>query len=467
LKTTSQLILENLIKNDEFHGKTIPFLKQEYFEDIAEQVLFKHISEYSQKYRRVPTFEALFIDISNDKKVNEDASKRLDELFTELKPDTEQNDIQWLLTTTEEFCQDRAIYNALQKAIDIADGGDKKLSKGAIPDLFKEALSVSFQTSLGHDIFENAESRHEYYHKPKIRVPFNLTKFNEITKGGFAKKTLNLFLAGTHVGKTAIMIHQAASNLADGKTIVYFTLEMAEEEIAKRVDANLMGLDIDDVLLLPKDRYLQNINGIKAKHTGRLIVKEFPTGQASINHFRHFLSELYLKKNIVPDVVYVDYLNLCSSARLSGGHHNSYSLMKAVSEELRGLAMELNLCIVSASQFNRGGAENSDPEMGDISESFGVAFTADFIAALVVTDELKEQDKMMVKQLKNRYDDMNRQPRFVLGYKRSKAKFYDAESDGDKGFTKREDSGIKVTESPKLHEMLKKKREGSFSSLKV
>lgn len=252
----------------------------------------------------------------------------------------------------------------------------------------------------------------------------------------------------THVGKTAIMIHQAASNLMDGKTVVYFTLEMSEEEISKRIDANMMGLDIDDVLTLSKEQYLKKVNILKSKYTGKLIVKEFPVGQANINHFRHFLNELKLKKNIVPDIVYVDYLNLCNSARMNGNSNaNSYTLMKAVSEELRGLAMELNLCIVSASQFNRAGASNSDPEMGDISESFGVAFTADFIAALIATDELKEQDKMLVKQLKNRYDDMNKIPSFFLTYKRAKMKFYDFDG-GD--FTGGEKSGIKVSSTEKI-----------------
>jgi hypothetical protein len=415
----------------------------DYFENAGEQVMFDHIYAYSQKYAKVPTLEALFIEIGNNKKVTEGQAAEVDGLLKILKEPSEPVDLTWLVEKTEEFCRDRAINNAVMEAISIIDGENKKLGKGAIPDLLKQALAVGFDTSLGHDIFENAPDRWEYYHRVQERIPFNLDYFNKITKNGFAKKTLNLFLAGTHVGKTAIMIHQAASNLADGKTIVYFTLEMAEEEISKRIDANLMGLDITDIETISKDQYLKKIGQLKAKHTGRLIVKEYPVGQANINHFRHFLNELKLKKNIVPDVVYVDYLNLCNSFRLVGNNSaNSYTMMKAVSEELRGLAMEMNLCIVSASQFNRAGANNTDPEMGDISESFGVAFTADFIAALIVTDEFKEQDKMMVKQLKNRYDDMNKIPSFFIGYKRSKQKFYDAD------LTQSDESPIVTKETP-------------------
>lgn len=426
MKTTSQIIIEGLIESSDFHKKVIPFFKSEYFEDPAEQVFFNHIVQYSQKYSRVPTVEALFIEISNDKKITENQAKGIDELITVLKSEKGNYDIQWLVDTAEQFCKNRALDIALTKSMEIIDGENKTLDKGAIPEILKEALSIEFDSSLGHDVFDDAEERWEYYHQKLERLPFNLHHFNEITCGGFAKKTLNLFLAGPHTGKSAMMVHQAAHNLADGKNVVYFTLEMSDKEITKRIDANLMGLPISDVTTISKDMFLKKVNILKSKHTGKLIVKEYPTGSANINHFRHFLNELKLKKGIVPDVVYVDYLNLCSSSRYTGGNHNSYTLMKAVSEELRGLAMELNICIVSATQLNRSGHTSTDPEVTDVSESFGIIFTADFIAALIVTDELKEQGKLLVKQMKNRYDDMNKIPSFFIDFNRTKMKFYDS-----------------------------------------
>ena len=428
--TTSQLILKNLIKNDPYHKRVIPFLKDEYFSLPSEKILFNHIRNYSEKFHNKPTFEAVFIEIANDKTINESNAEAIDELFGELKSsDVENSDVDWLVETTESFCKDKALTNAIMESISIIEGENKKLDKGYIPELLKEALSIEFDSSLGHDHINDAEERWEYYHKVMNKIPFNLDYMNKITKGGFAKKTLNLFIAVTHGGKSAFMIHQAAYNLMEGKNVVYFTLEMAEEEISKRVDANLMGLDIDDILVLPKEQYLKKINVLKSKALGKLFVKEFPTGAANVSHFRHFINELKLKQGIVPDIIYVDYLNLCSSLKLRGNSSvNSYTLMKAISEELRGLAVELDLCLVTASQFNRGGSGNSDPDMDDISESFAVNFGSDFIAALVVNDDLKSQNKLLVKQLKNRYMDMNLIPKFLLGFERSKMKFFDVEN---------------------------------------
>lgn len=599
LKTISQLILQNLIENPDYHKKVVPHLKLEYFEDIGEKIVFDHIQKYNQKYSKIPTLEALFIEIGHDSKISSEQAAEVDKLFEILrKPISEKNDDDWLLDKTEEFCRDRAINIAIMDSISIIEGENKKLGKGAIPELLKNALAVGFDTTLGHDIFENADDRWDYYHKVQERLPFNLSDFNKVTKGGFAKKTLNLLLAGcveentkvkvrirkkndweyieipikeieflldeydveidspdgyqpvgafvekgvyvgyeceniktgkkvivnenhlfetengwefaidldrckilmdsgqfedcivrkldstyrivdiqvnhpnhryyangfsshnTHVGKTAMMIHMAAANLTDGKNVVYFSMEMAEEEIAKRIDANLMGIDISDIETISKDVFLKKIYSLKTKHPGKLIVKEFPTGQASINHFRHFVNELKLKRNITPDVIYVDYLNLCNSFRLSSNSSvNTYTVMKAVSEELRGLAMELNVCIVSASQFNRGSASSSDPEMDGISDSFGIVMTADSIFALVATDELKERNQILVKQLKNRYADMNLYPSFLLNFNRAKQKFYDC-SDSV------EDSGYKVVEDNKFSDKFFKSNGPNFGNLK-
>lgn len=427
--TTSQLILQNLIQNENFHKRVIPFLKDEYFELPSEKAFFKTVKDYSEKYYNVPTFEAVFIELSKNKSVSEKTAEDLDGLFKDLKSSVENNDPEWLVSTTEEYCKDKALTNAIMNSISIIEGEDKQRDRGAIPDLLKEALSIEFDASLGHHHFDNADSRWEYYHQKHERLPFNLDYMNKITKGGFAKKTLNLILAGTHAGKSAMMVHQSAYNLMEGKNVVYFTLEMSEEEISKRIDANLMGIAIDDILTLPKDVYLNKVARLKTKALGQLIVKEFPTGAANVGNFRYFLNELRLKKNFFPDIIYVDYLNLCSSLRLKGSTNvNSYTMMKAISEELRGLAVEMNICVVTASQFNRGGAANSDPSMDDISESFAVNFGSDFIIALIATDELKNQNKVLIKQLKNRYADMNGIPKFFLGFDRAKMKFYDVDN---------------------------------------
>lgn len=432
----SQLIIQNLLYDKDYLTRVIPYLKEDYFEDKGERSIFRHISQYVDQYNSPPTTEAVFISLSEDKKITETDANLVDIAFSEIKDTYHKQSMDWLVKETQAFCEEKALENAIYKAIAIIEGQEKKLNKGIIPDLVKDALSISFDTSLGHDYLDDAERRYEYYHRQDIKVPFDLDYLNRITKNGFSKKTLNIFLAGTHVGKTALMTHLAASNLKDGKNVLYISLEISEEEISKRIDANLMDLEIDDVLLLPRDQYMSKINRIKGKFNGKLKVKEYGMSSAHVGHFRQLLNEYKLKQKFFPDIIYIDYLNICASARLKADA-NSYTLMKAVSEELRALASEFDIPIVTASQFNREGASNSDPGMGSISESFAVNFGADFIAAIVTTDELKTRGMVLLKQLKNRYDDMNRIPKFFLGFDRSKMKFYDID-DPEKGITEPE-----------------------------
>lgn len=424
--STSRLILQNLIYDKDYLTKVVPFIKDDYFDDRGEKEIFRHVRKYVEEYNAPPTIEAVFISLQNDHTISEKSSEAIDEVFSEIKVDFIKQNHDWLVKETQQFCEDQAIKNAVFKAISIIEGEEKKLDRGVIPDLMKEALSINFDTSLGHDFLEDAESRFEYYHRKEEKTPFDLEYLNKITKGGFGKKTLNLYLAGTHVGKTALMCHQAAANLRDGKNVLYISLEISEEEISKRIDANCMDLEIDDVLNLPKEQFMNKINRMKGKYTGKLKVKEYPMSTAHVGHFRKLLNDYRLKQKFVPDIIYIDYLNICASAKIKG-EANSYTVMKSVSEELRALASEFNVPIVSASQFNRAGADNSDPGMGSISESFAVNFGADFIAAVVTSEDLKSKGLVLFKQLKNRYDDMNRIPKFFMGFHRAKMKFYDVD----------------------------------------
>lgn len=419
-------ILTKLVHDEDFLRKTIPFLKEEYFNDRNERQLFKLVVEYVKKYNSTPAIPALCIEIENITGINDDDYKALSQYVKELK-DSEV-DKQWLLDQTEKFCQDRAIYNAIMSSIQILDGRDNKQDKGSIPTILSEALSVSFDSHVGHDFLEDYLQRYDFYHKKEERIPFDLEYFNRITKGGLPNKTLNIALAGTGVGKSLFMCHCAASNLSAGYNVLYVTLEMSEEKIAERIDANLLNVQVDELSVLPKDAYEKKIKRVMDKTTGRLVIKEYPTASAGANHFRHLLNELNLKRNFIPDIIYVDYLNICISSRLKyGSNVNSYTYVKSIAEELRGLAVEYNLPIVSATQTTRSGYSNTDVGLEDTSESFGLPATADLMFALISSEELEDLGQIMVKQLKNRYNDPSSYRKFVVGVDRAKMKLYNVE----------------------------------------
>jgi archaellum biogenesis ATPase FlaH len=420
-------VLAGLLHNEDYMRRVIPFLSEEYFGDFTEKTLYKTIASYIDTYNGVPTKGALKLVIEEKTNISDDQYKSIVETIEALSYD-EKTDIDWLVDTTEKFCQDRAIYNAVRESILVLDGHHKELDKGSIPDLLSKALGVSFDQSIGHDFLEDTEERYQFYHTKEDKVPFDLDLFNKITKGGLSRKSLSIALAGTGVGKTLFMTHCAAANLMDGKNVLYITMEMAEEKISERIDANLLNTTVDSLSEMPKDVYEKRIARVKAKTTGKLIVKEFPTASAGSAHFRHLLNELKLKKNFKPDIVYIDYLNICTSARMkAGGNVNSYTLIKAIAEELRGLAVEFNVPVLSATQTTRTGYSSSDLNLEDTSESFGLPATADFMFGLISTEELEGLGQLMVKQLKNRWGDTNTLKRFVIGIDRAKMKLYDAE----------------------------------------
>jgi replicative DNA helicase len=420
-------IFSNLIYNEQYARKVIPFLKEEYFSDQSHKIIFKLIQEYVNKYNSFPSKEALAIDLSNKDGINQEVFNQSKEIISAFAEDKETK-LEWLSDQTEKFCQDKAIYNAIMSSIRILDDGDGKTSKGAIPQILSDALAVSFDTHIGHDFIEDANERYEFYHTKEDRIPFDLEYFNKITQGGLARKTLNVFMASTGVGKSLFMCHMAAANLVKGLNVLYITLEMAEERIAERIDSNLLDIPLDELKIIPKDMYDKKIARLKGKTKGKLIVKEYPTACAGSANFRHLLNELKIKKNFVPDVVYIDYLNICASSRVKmSASINSYTLVKAIAEELRGLAVEFNVPIISATQTNRSGYNNSDIDMTDTSESIGLPATVDFMAALISTEELQQINQIMVKQLKNRYSDPSFNKRFVLGIDKSKMRLYDVE----------------------------------------
>ena len=428
-----KVILTNLIHNDEFGKKVIPFLKSEYFQDYSEQVVFNLINEYVDKYSTFPSAEALVIDLSNKDGLNEDAFKISRDLISELSPD-DNTKLDWLLDQTEKFCQDKALYLAIMKSIKIMDEKNGSLSKGSIPSILTDALAVSFDTHIGHDFLGDAESRYEFYHRKEKRVPFDLHYFNTITNGGLPNKTLNVALAGTGVGKSLFMCHCAAANLTRGLNVLYITLEMSEERIAERIDANLLNVTIDELELMTKNAYDSKLTSLREKTNGKIIIKEYPTAGAGSANFRHLLNELKLKKSFVPDIIYIDYLNICMSSRMKyGANVNSYTLVKAIAEELRGLAVEYDVPIVTATQTTRSGYTNSDLGLEDTSESFGLPATADFMFALISTEELVSLNQIMVKQLKNRYNDPGINRRFVVGVDRPKMRLYDVDDDAQQG----------------------------------
>jgi replicative DNA helicase len=424
-----QTILKHLIFDEEYTRKVLPFLKDEYFKDRNEQLIFNEINEFLAKYNTNPTYESLVIQL-NEKNITEEEYKNTLEVLSEInqnKDDTSKMD--WLIDKTEKFCQDQAIYNGVVESISILDGKNKTHDKGAIPDILSKALSVSFDNSIGHDYIEDYEGRYDFYHRVEEKIPFDLEYFNKITKGGLPKKSISIILAGPGTGKSLFMCHHAASCLLHGKNVLYITLEMAEERIAERIDANLLNVTVDDLETLSKEDYYKKVNKLKSKVVGKLIIKEYPTASASVVHFRNLLNELNLKKNFVPDILFLDYMNICTSSRIKvGSNVNSYTFVKSIAEEIRGLAVEFGLPIMTATQMTRSGAQNSDPNMEDVSESFGTVATADMIFALINTEELEGLSQIMVKQIKNRYSDPTKNKRFVVGIDRAKMKLYDIEA---------------------------------------
>lgn len=423
-----KVILANLALNEEFARKVIPFFKSEYFHDPVDKTVFDLIDAYSKKYNRFPSKDALAVELMSRDNLSEDNFKKCAEFVEGLSPD--DTDFDWLVDQSEKFCQDKAIYNAIMKSIQILDDKTGKLAKGSIPSLLSDALGVNFDTNIGHDFMLDADSRYEFYHRHEEKIPFDLEMLNRITKGGLSRKTLNIVLAGTGVGKSMFMCHSAANNLNMGLNVLYITLEMAEERIAERIDANLLDVPLDELNLLTKESYDAKIQRLKTKSKGRLIIKEYPTACASSNNFRHLLQELKIKKNFTPDIIYIDYLNICASARIKhGANVNSYTYIKAIAEELRGLAVEFDVPIVSATQTTRSGYTSSDLGLEDTSESFGLPATADFMFAIISTEEFESLNQVLVKQLKNRYSDVGSNRRFMLGVDRRKMRFYDVEQE--------------------------------------
>ncbi len=421
-------ILRHLMHDESYARKVIPFLKTEYFIDASERLIYDKINAFVLKYNSLPTYEALHIQIEDHPGLSEDLHKKTHSILDSIKQVPEKTNADWLRDNTEKFCQDRALHNAIMDSIGILDGKDKLHTKDHLPELLKNALSVSFDSHIGHDFLDDYDKRYDFYHRIEEKIPFDLELMNKITNGGLSKKSLNIILAGTGVGKSLAMCHMAAANLMIGKRVLYITLEMAEERIAERIDANLLNVMITELDTLPKDSYDKKVSRIKSKTAGKLIIKEYPTASAHVGHFRHLLNELNLKRDFIPDIVYVDYLNICMSSRIKQGTNvNSYTYVKSIAEELRGLAVERNMPIVSATQTTRSGYGSSDPGLEDTSESFGLPATADLMIALISTEELQNLNQIMVKQLKNRYADLTTDRRFVIGVDRARMKLYDLE----------------------------------------
>ena len=434
MKTIEELILSNLIYNEEYSRKVIPFLKDEYFHDHDHKIIFQIIQKFILDYSNVPTKEVILIQADKQKNINEEKFKTITNIVSNLAVD-EDTDNEWLVKETEVFCKDKAVYNAIMHSIHIIDGKSQTETENAIPEILSDALSVSFDVHIGHDYIEDSEERFEFYHRVEKRVPFDLEFFNTITNGGTPQKTLNIVMAGTGVGKSLFLCHHAANCLTQNQNVLYITCEMAEERIAERIDANLFDITIDDVRDLPKQIYESKLNNLSKDMKGKLIVKEYPTATANANHFRSLLDELWIKKKFRPDVIFVDYLNICASARLktAGGNVNSYTYIKAIAEELRGLAVERSVPIWSATQVNRTGFNNTDIGLEDTSESFGLPATADFMFALISTEELEESNQILIKQLKNRYNDVFSNKKFIVGINRGKMKLFDIEKNEQDG----------------------------------
>tara|TARA_R100000234_G_scaffold115333_1_gene91230 strand:+ start:2252 stop:3622 length:1371 start_codon:yes stop_codon:yes gene_type:complete len=418
-------ILSHLVYDEKYLRKVLPFIKDVYFEVLTEKIIFQEIQQYMNNYDGLPSANILQIEVEKRKDISEEIFKESVDLIQSFRE--EKVDQEWLLDTTEKWCKERAIYLALMESVKLADGRDKTKNREAIPSILSEALGVSFDDHIGHDYLQDAEERFEFYHKKEDKIPFDLDLFNKITKGGLPNKTLNVALAGTGVGKSLFMCHCASSCLSQGKNVLYITLEMAEEKIAERIDANLLGVNIKELTDLPKSLFETKIGKVAKKTQGTLIIKEYPTASAHAGHFKSLLSELSIKKGFAPDIIFVDYLNICSSSRYKGTIVNSYTFVKAIAEELRGLAVEANLPIVSATQTTRSGYGSSDIDLTDTSESFGLPATADLMFALISTEELEDMNQIMIKQLKNRYNDPTINKRFVIGIDRSKMRLYNVE----------------------------------------
>ena len=450
-------ILSNLIYSEKYTRKVLPFLKSDYFNERNYRIVFLEIHEYVSQYDSLPSLNALSIECQERTDLTEDGYKEVVALLQGLP--TEKSDYDWLVDTTEKWCQERAIYLSLMESVKIADGQDKKRDKGAIPQILSDALGVSFDQNIGHDYVKDAEERFDFYHRKEDKIPFDLEFFNKITKGGLPNKTLNIALAGTGVGKSLFMCHVASTCLLENKDVLYITLEMAEEKIAERIDSNLLNCDIQNLNQLPKLMFDNKITALSKKTEGKLVIKEYPTASAHCGHFKSLLNELALKKSFRPDIIFIDYLNICASSRYrAGANVNSYSYIKSIAEELRGLAVEANVPIVSATQTTRSGFASSDIDLTDTSESFGLPATADLMFALISTEELEGLNQIMVKQLKNRYNDPTVNKRFVVGIDRSKMRLYDVEQSAQQNLS---DSGQEEIE--KVNENLSKK----FASLKV
>jgi archaellum biogenesis ATPase FlaH len=426
MEKVENLVLKNLLFNEEYARKVIPFIQKDYFEDEGNKVLFEEISGFIVQYDELPSKEAVSIEVENREDLTEQTFRELGKVISYLEK--EPADFVWLCDTTERWCRDRAIYLALMESIALADGKDEKKGRDAIPSILSDALAVSFDNHVGHNYLEDYEERYALYHRKENKIPFDLEYLNKITKGGLPNKTLNIALAGTGVGKSLFMCHVASAALMQGKNVLYITCEMAEEKIAERIDANLLNINIQDIVDLPKQMFDNKINSLTKKTQGNLIIKEYPTASAHAGHFRSLLNELALKKSFRPDIIFVDYLNICTSSRYKGSSNiNSYTLVKSIAEELRGLAVEANVPIVSATQTTRSGYGSSDVDITDTSESFGLPATADLMLALISTEELEELGQIMVKQLKNRYNDPTINKRFVVGIDRAKMRLYDCE----------------------------------------
>ena len=450
--------LRNLIHNEEYSRKVLPFIKEDYFSDRLERLLFKEIYRFITKFNALPTKEALSIEINDSKDITEDEYKKITDIIATLNP--EKINLDWLVETTEKFCKDRAIHNAILNGIHIIEGKDKNHTPEYLPELLSGALGVSFDQKVGHDYLVETKERFDFYKKKEERLELDLDFFNKITRGGIPNKTLNICLAGTGVGKTLFMTHLASSILLQGKNVLYITLEMAEERIAERIDANLLNVGMSDLEELPYQMYETKINKLQNKTTGTLIIKEYPTASASVAHFKNLISELALKKSFKPDIIFVDYLNICSSARFKAGANvNSYTYIKAIAEELRGLAVENDIPVFSATQTTRGGFVSSDVGLEDTSESFGLPATADFMFALISSEELEEKNQIMVKQLKNRYNDPTLNRKFIVGVDRSKMRLYDVEQNAQTDLV---DSGQETLSSNE-----KFKRLGQLSDFKI
>ena len=428
MSNVEQVILRNILTNEPYMRKVLPFIKPEYFQGVYNQ-LFKEAGKFVAKYNKLQTLDAFKIEVDNSDKFNDDQYTAAMEILPNIFA-TETSDEKWLEDTTEKWCQDRAIHNAIMESISIIDGKHKNLTKNALPDLLSKALAVSFDTNIGHDYIENVNERYDFYHEDEERIEFDLDYFNKITKGGLPNKTLNICLAGTGVGKSLFMCHMAGNVLVQGRNVLYITMEMAEERIAERIDANLLNIPLDQLQHISKPMLTSKVDELAARTNGKLIIKEYPTGSAHTGHFRALLNELKLKKNFVPEMIFIDYLNICASSRMKGmgGAINSYTYIKAIAEELRGLAVEFDVPIVSATQTTRSGFTSSGPGLEDTSESFGLPATADLMFALISSEELESLGQVMVKQLKNRYNDPNFKKRFVLGIDRSRMRLYDVDN---------------------------------------